>query len=113
MTDAPRNIYHIAQQAEWEAQRASGSYKPSAFENDGFIHCSTKEQVSGTARRFFAGRNDVVLLTIDTEALSSPLRWEEGEPGELFPHVYGPLNVDAVARVEPLKQWEIRGATGG
>lgn len=113
MTEAPRNIYHVAQQAEWDAQRPSGSYSPAAFVSEGFIHCSKKEQVGGTLRRFFAGRTDVVLLSIDTEALESPLRWEEDEPGELYPHLYGPLNLDAVIEVETLKQWEIRAARRG
>lgn len=113
MTDGSGYIYHIAEVAAWEAQRPAGSYSPASFESDGFIHCSIAKQVEGTVRRFFADRSDLLLLTIDIETLVSPLRWEEGEPGELYPHLYGPLNVDAVIEVETLKQWKVRAARGG
>lgn len=60
------------------------------------MHLSLRAQVPGTLARFFAGRDDVVLLRIDPARLTAEVRFEEGEPGELFPHLYGPLPVEAV-----------------
>ncbi|NNJ11208.1 DUF952 domain-containing protein [Chloroflexales bacterium ZM16-3] len=89
-------IYHIAAQADWQAAQAAGQYTADSLAAEGFIHCSTRAQVIGTAARFFAGRRDLLLLEIETARLTSELRYEEGEPGVLFPHVYGSINLDAV-----------------
>lgn len=74
----------------------------------GFIHLSTQAQVHLPANRIFAGRTDLVLLYLDPERLGSPLRWEPGVPGDpeamLFPHLYGPLPVDAVVGVEDYRE---------
>jgi uncharacterized protein (DUF952 family) len=94
-------IYHITTRADWEAARAVGAYAADSLASEGFIHCSTGAQVPGTAARFFAGRRDLVLLTIDPARLAAELRYEEGEPGVLFPHLYGPLGLDAVVGAYP------------
>lgn len=98
-------IYHLAFAADWrEAQRA-GEYRVStrgrSLEEEGFIHCSRADQVAGVASRFYAGLDGLVLLTIDPDRLTSEVRYEAA-PGsdELFPHVYGPIDVDAVVRVQ-------------
>lgn len=92
-------IYHIAERESWESQKGSGRYRHASLESEGFIHCSGKEQVAHTLERFFSGRTDLVVLEIDPGRLTSELRYEEGEPGELYPHVYGPLNVEAISKV--------------
>lgn len=89
-------IYHIAAHADWKAAQAAGVYTVASLAQEGFIHCSTKVQVLGTAARFFAGRQDLVLLEIDPARLTAELRYEEGEPEVLFPHIYGLLTLDAV-----------------
>jgi uncharacterized protein (DUF952 family) len=94
-------IYHIAAGADWEAARAAGAYTADSLASEGFIHCSTAAQVAGTAQRFFAGRQDLVLLEIDPARLTAELRYEEGEPGVLFPHIYGPLDLAAVVAARP------------
>jgi uncharacterized protein (DUF952 family) len=103
-------ILHIAIRADWDAARAAGSYRPASVEHEGFIHCSTIDQVVGTADRYFRGRDDLVLLCIDDLRVAGELRHEPpavigGSPdrrtGELFPHLYGPLPLDAVIRVVP------------
>lgn len=71
----------------------------------GFVHASTREQVAGTFARFYADRPDVLLLTIETDLLSSPWRFDPVGDTE-FPHVYGPVDVAAVVRVEPLDRVE-------
>ena len=91
-----KRIIHITTPEAWEGQKASGSYRQASLESDGFIHCSDESQVEPTWRRIFAGEAGLVVLEIDVERLTSELRYEQGEPGELFPHVYGPINVDAV-----------------
>ncbi|MFJ4203755.1 DUF952 domain-containing protein [Streptomyces sviceus] len=99
-------IVHLTERSLWEEARARGTYEISTrgrtLQEEGFIHCSTREQLPGTAARFFAGVPDLVLLVIDPARLDVPLKYEAPEPGaEEFPHVYGPIPVDAVVDVEP------------
>jgi uncharacterized protein (DUF952 family) len=101
-------IYHVALAEDWERARAAGEYRVSTLgrtlEEEGFIHCSTADQVALVARRFYAGRTGLVLLTIDPGRLGAEVRYERA-PGseERFPHVYGPLNADAVIDVAPFE----------
>ena len=105
-------IYHLALASEWEAARAAGEpYRRStigrSLDDEGFVHCSFREQLAATAERFYAGRDDVVVLVLDTDRLTSPLVVEppvgaDADPGaEEFPHVYGPLDLAAVVAVLP------------
>ena len=95
-------IYHITPLEEWERARAAGSYQADSLHSEGFIHCSTGEQIVATANRFYHGKSGLVLLSIETQRLSAPLKFENLEGGPiLFPHIYGPLNLDAVAAVIP------------
>jgi uncharacterized protein (DUF952 family) len=83
---------------------AAGSYVAAGYAADGFIHLSTRDQVVRVANARFAGARDLVLLTVAVDRLTAPLRHETGNPGsaELFPHLYGPLAIDAVVEVAPL-----------
>ena len=96
-----KRIFHITTPEAWERQKASGSYRHASLESEGFIHCSDENQGEPTWRRIFGAAPGLVVLEIDVERLASELRYEEGEPGEFFPHVYGPINVDAVVGVKP------------
>ncbi len=98
---AEQFLVHVCPRLDWLAAQASGSYRAVSLEREGFIHCSRPEQVSGVLQRFFAGQSDLVLLWIDAQRLQAELRWEAAD-GELFPHLYGELNLDAVSRVETL-----------
>jgi len=69
---------------------------------DGFIHFSTATQVGETAAKHFAGERDLLLITIDAESLGDRLKWEPSRGGALFPHLYGPLDLSTVAKVESL-----------
>ncbi|MET8077122.1 DUF952 domain-containing protein [Streptomyces sp. NPDC005303] len=100
------HIVHLTERSLWEEARARGTYEISTrgrtLQEEGFIHCSTREQLPGTAARFFAGVPDLVLLVIDPARLDVPLKYEAPKPGaEEFPHIYGPLPVAAVVDVEP------------
>ncbi len=96
-------IYKICTTAEWADAARTGSFAGSAVDRqDGFIHFSTAGQVAETAQRHFAGQTDLVLVTIDTEKLNLPLKWEESRGGALFPHLYAVLPVSAAIDVRPL-----------
>jgi uncharacterized protein (DUF952 family) len=90
-------IFKIAGALEWRAAEASGVFAGSdADRADGFIHFSTAAQAAETAAKWFAGRADLVLAAIDSEALGIALRWEPSRGGAVFPHLYGPLLFSAV-----------------
>lgn len=105
-------IFHIAEAADWEAARSAGDYRVSTrgrtLAEEGFIHASRREQVLAVAEESYADAAQLVLLTIDPALLASPVRDDEVAPGVVFPHIYGPLNLDAVVAVQPLR----RGADG-
>lgn len=98
--------YKILARAEWEAARAAGRYDGSAVDlKDGFIHLSTAAQAAETARRHFAGQTGLVVVELETDDLGPALKWEPSRGGDLFPHLYGPL--------DPAKALSVRGAPLG
>jgi uncharacterized protein (DUF952 family) len=98
----PERLFHITSQKEWDAAVPAGEYRPAAFADEGFIHCSYGRQVEATAARHFAGRTGLVLLEIERDALRSPVVDENLSGGvDLFPHIYGPLPVGAVIAIYP------------
>ena len=95
-------IFHITTREVWEQQKPSGRYRHASLDTEGFIHCSDEGQVEPTWRRIFGAQSGLIVLEINVEQLESELRYEEGEPDEMYPHIYGPINVDAVASVTVL-----------
>ena len=91
-------ILHICSAADWLASR-DGHYRCPSLEREGFIHCSTPEQVIEVASHLFRGRRGLVLLVIDADRVTAEVRREDGGNGKFYPHIYGPLNVSAVAEV--------------
>jgi uncharacterized protein (DUF952 family) len=97
-------IYHLVAREEWSAATHAGSYAPPSLAAEGFIHCSTLAQLAATANAIFQGNHDLVVLCIEESRLSARLRFEppadasDARAGELFPHLYGPLNPGAVRR---------------
>jgi uncharacterized protein (DUF952 family) len=93
-------ILHICTRDEWATAQAAGVYTADSLASQGFIHCSTEEQVHVPATALFHGRQDMLLLEIDESRLPKPIVWEEGDPphpdGWLFPHLYAPVPVTAV-----------------
>jgi uncharacterized protein (DUF952 family) len=93
-------ILHIAKRSDWTEAQSIGSYKADSLETEGFIHCSTPDQVVAVANFIFHGERDLVLLGIDAGKVVAEIRFENLEGGDtLYPHIYGPLNVDAVTQV--------------
>lgn len=93
-------ILHITSRGVWRDAQTCGEYRAPSLESQGFIHCSKPEQVAGVANFLFQGRTDLVLLCIDSNHVKPEIRYENLEGGQkLFPHVYGPINVDSVTAV--------------
>jgi len=94
-------IYHVTTKQEWETAMLKGYYTVPTLESEGFIHCCAEEQVNGVLERYYAGKKELVKLVIDTGKLISGLKYELAPSvNEHFPHVYGPINLDAVLDVE-------------
>jgi uncharacterized protein (DUF952 family) len=96
-------LLHLCPTDDWSAAQTEGELRPESLTSVGFIHLSAPEQVHLPANRLYRGRDDLVLLHIDPTHLDSPIRWELGvatDPESMvFPHLYGPLPVDAVIHV--------------
>ena len=97
-------IYKILKRAEWDAAVRAGRFDGAAIDlADGYIHLSTAAQAQETARRYFSGQTGLVLARFDASKLGASLRWEPSRGGDLFPHVYGPLDpalAEAVSEIE-------------
>ena len=108
---AGAHIFHVCTRAQADAALALGEYRVPSLESEGFIHLSQAHQVQGVADRYYAGQSGLVLLVVAPDRLHAPLRWEppgslrvaagakRPDAAQLFPHLYGPLNTDAVLEV--------------
>ena len=93
-------IYKILPRAEWRAAQATGRFEGSAVDHqDGYIHFSTAAQAQETARRYFAGQPDLVVLEVESDDLGPSLQWEPSRGGDLFPHLYATLAAGDVRAV--------------
>ena len=106
-------IYHITTRTDWQQAQQQGHYSASSLADEGFIHCSTLSRVTQVANAFYTGQENLLLLAINTAQLTAPLKWEAPahpadhdtatdalpDDANLFPHVYGAINLDAVERV--------------
>jgi len=100
-------ILHITTHKEWKTAQLQGKYTAPTLETEGFIHCSTLKQATDTANIFFKGQNGLALLCIDENKLQSKCKYEDPtgggnhDPnvGNLFPRIYGPINLSAVIKV--------------
>jgi uncharacterized protein (DUF952 family) len=103
MVGLVRLILHITERAAWLRARAAGEYRPPSLDSEGFIHCSSVEQVVDTANRYFRGGHGLVLLCIDRDRLDAEVRVEAapgaGPGAPAFPHIHGPLPVSAVVGI--------------
>jgi uncharacterized protein (DUF952 family) len=101
----PDFLLHLCGRRDWDHAKAVGELCPQSLTEVGFVHLSAPHQVHLPANRLFAGRTDLVLLHVDPRGLGSPVRWEPGVSTDpesmLFPHLYGPLPVEAVIAVTP------------
>jgi uncharacterized protein (DUF952 family) len=91
-------IYHIVMPDEWAAAEGGSEYRAPSLADEGFIHCSFEEQLEGVLARYYAGAGEVVILEIEPSALVAELVEEPSTNNEIYPHIYGALNLDAVTR---------------
>lgn len=108
-------IYHItSREAALNAQE-KGTYTAPSLETEGFIHCSTRDQILGVANAFYSGEDDLMILCIDETDLASTLQWEapvhpnpddapDTDEEALFPHVYGAIGLQSIVKVVPFKE---------
>jgi len=98
-----RRIYKICPASAWREAEREGVYRGSADDvRDGYIHFSTASQVAETARKHFFGQTALLLIEVDAEVLGQALRWERSRNDQLFPHLYGDLDLGAVTAVRDL-----------
>jgi release factor glutamine methyltransferase len=99
----PSNLLiHLCQRNEWQSAQKQGMVISKSIGHEGFIHCSQPEQILDVANRFYQGIPGLILLWIDPKKITSEIRWEVVD-GVLFPHIYGPINLDAVISVTDIK----------
>ena len=96
-------ILYITKRESWEQARLTGIYRGDTLGSEGFIHCSTPQQVIKVANALFHAQEGLVLLCIESDKVRAEVRYEGFESGEHYPHIYGPLNVDSVVKVLDFK----------
>lgn len=92
---------------EWEESIAAGQAYVAVSEadlRDGYLHCSSADQVPGTLAKWYGALDSVVVVTVDVDKLDSEVKWEPNAVGELFPHIYGAIGPEAVEGVEKLRR---------
>ena len=93
-------IYHVTTASEWNSAKQKGFYEAPSLKEEGFIHCSQDHQVAGVLDRYFTGKDGLVKLVIDTDKLNSRFVFDWSPSSQdTFPHIYGPINTDAVIEV--------------
>jgi uncharacterized protein (DUF952 family) len=100
----PVRVFKICSLSDWAQAKAIGAFRGSADDQrDGYIHLSTAEQATETARKYFSNRQDLLLVAFDATALGALLRWEPSRGGALFPHYYADLPTALAQAAEPLE----------
>ncbi len=98
-------IWHLTTPGMWQAALERGHYETGSLQQEGFIHCCLQEQVAGVVARYYQHVTDLIVLHIDESKLSAPVRYELSPAvQELFPHIYGPVNLEAVTAITPYTQ---------
>ena len=96
-------IYKVVNKNDWAAASVNGKFIGAAIDlEDGYIHLSSAEQVVETVEKHFAGQDNLLLLSVSTDAMGDDLKWEQSRNDQLFPHLYRPLKVDEVTAEHPL-----------
>lgn len=99
-------LLHIAHGDEWVRAQEDGLYQTGSLHDQGYIHCSYPHQVIKVANSIYRGQRGLILLHVDPDRLDSRMVEEDGGSGKLYPHVYGPINVGAVVKVERFEAGE-------
>jgi uncharacterized protein (DUF952 family) len=92
-------ILHITKREQWEKAKLEGVYRGDTLDSQGFIHCSTSQQIVKVANALYNAQTELVLLCIATNRVQSEIKYESAGSEEPYPHIYGSLNIDAVVKV--------------
>jgi uncharacterized protein (DUF952 family) len=96
-------IYHVTTKENWDKAIIAGFYEAPSLNTEGFIHNSTAAQVQGVLERYYAGQTNLVLLHIEETKLIAELKYELAPSvNEMFPHIFGVINLDAIVKTELL-----------
>jgi uncharacterized protein (DUF952 family) len=96
-------IYHVTTKKNWDEAVTAGFYEAPSLHTEGFIHNSTTAQVQGVLERYYAGQTNLVLLHIEETKLTAELKYELAPSvNDMFPHIFGIINMDAIEKVEAL-----------
>jgi uncharacterized protein (DUF952 family) len=98
-----QSVFHLTDPSGWSAAQRDRQVVPVSLHSEGFVHCSTTDQLVGTIERHFAGVDALVLLELGDSARPD-LVWEEGRPGEVYPHLYRPIEISEVTRAVPWRR---------
>lgn len=93
-------IYHIVLPETWATFKEKDFYEAESLHTEGFIHCSFAEQIAGVLERYYKGAEKVLILTIDSEKLTPKLVNEPSTNNEIYPHIYGQINRDAIVEIK-------------
>jgi uncharacterized protein (DUF952 family) len=96
-------IYHVAREEEWNNNMGSENYAPAAYAHEGFIHACLDVQLEGVLLRYFKGEKNLLVLHIEEAKLLHLVKYEPSTGSELFPHVYGAINKNAILKIERLE----------
>lgn len=96
-------IYHIVTPEVWEEFKTEDFYEAASLNTEGFIHCSFAEQLEGVLQRYYKDQEKVLILTIEPEILTSKLVNELSTNNEIYPHIYGKINRDAIIDIKERK----------
>lgn len=97
-------IYHVINKTSWQEALQQGFYEAPSLATEGFIHLSTKDQVAGVLQRYYQNQTDLLLLQVDESKLTAELKYEIAPSvNELFPHLFGRLNLNAVTAVTEIR----------
>ncbi|MBC7534649.1 MAG: DUF952 domain-containing protein [Ferruginibacter sp.] len=92
-------IYHVTRKSDWEKALSNGFYEAASLRTEGFIHASSVTQITGVLERYYENEKELLLLHIDEQLLTSPLKYEiASSVDQVFPHVFGAINLDAVVK---------------
>jgi len=97
-------VFHLATTSELREAEARGWVAPASLATEGFVHCSTADQLTDTIARYYADVDELAVLHLDPITLGDALVWEESRPGEIFPHVYREISMDEVVEVIPWRR---------
>jgi uncharacterized protein (DUF952 family) len=96
-------IYHVTTKEDWAKALSAGFYEAPSLKQEGYIHTSSAAQVTGVLERYFENEKELLLLHIDEEKLTSSVKYQLAESiDEIFPHIFGPINLDAVIKTEAI-----------